>query len=582
MNVERFKRAWMAGVWLVVGLNAVAAHATGRVVIERWWNTNPNVPGGYSVRSSVYTTTAPTGSPLPPNAAQPNSGQPVTVTPAAVWQAVPQVWNRAYLGGAGQSWRQAPGQSWTQTPGQGWGGAAVAQTAGQLAPPQVAVSLERNDPYVQQTLLMTIRVISEGNLRSLETRVPDSDGVLWKRLDGPVTTAEQVRGQRRIVNTYRYAVTPLIPGRVIIDPFGFKGTQPVTDSWGRTIPNAFEVQAPSAIALDVLPAEPAVRPWLPAEDLTIRSTVNPSKAQAGQPLTLKVTTTALGLEGERLPSLEQQLQSDAYRLYLESARVDTQIDRLGRSIVGTREEVFTLVPEYGGTLALPPLQLAWWDVVSRQPRLARLDPRHIYVSGQRRPLLNASGLPPLWMPFAVIAVAAFLYWALIGFSRTAVGARVLGALFAPFRRASARMGARWARFKDRWAPRHVTYRMRQRIVCHIPPSWRLWYCTRCIRDEADPSEWCQLFKFMACKHMGIDGQLTPADLMRRVAAAHPGADPQQVERLAASLDRAIYKGEPLDFPRWKGELRKQLRPWRILPRRLRLVLQPERLPELNP
>ncbi len=550
-----------------LALGAAAAQAANRIVIERWWSVDPNTPGGYSVRSSVYTTTVPSRGGMPWGAPG-STGQQVTATPAAVWQAAPQVWGRSF-----------PGQGSAQ----GWNRQMSAQGNGQLAAPEVEVSLERRDPYVQQTLLMTVRVISEGNLQSLETQVPDSDGVLWKKIDGPITTAETIRGQRRIVNTYHYAVTPLIPGRIEIDPFGFKGTQPVTDGWGRSITNAFEVRSDAPILLDVLPADGSVRPWLPAEELEIRAGLDANaKARAGQPLTLKVTTTALGLEGERLPSLERRLQSDAYRLYLESAQASTMIDRLGRSIVGTREEVFTVVPEYGGTLKLPEVQLAWWDVVARQPRVATLPQTRIYVSGDRRPLLDASGLPPLWMPFAVIAVVALLYWALLAFSRTALGARVLGVVFAPLRRISAGLRERWARFWGRWAPRRLGYRIRQRVVEHIPRSWRLWYCTRCIRDEPDPSEWCQLFRFMACKHLEIDSQLTPAELMRRVAEAHPGADPYRVERLAASLDRAIYKGEPIDFPRWKGELRRQLRPWRVLPRRLRLALQPERLPELNP
>ena len=566
MAIMKIRRGWtMMVVLAAAGLSAAAVQAAGRIVIERWWSVDPNTPGGYSVRSSVYTTTAPapaqTWSP-------PGSGQQVTVTPAAVWQSAPQVWGRGYRGQGMQSWGRG-------VPGQG-------QMGGQLQDPVVEVSLDRRDPYVQQTLLMTVRVISEGNLQSLETQVPDSDGVLWKKIDGPITTAEQVRGQRRIVNTYHYAVTPLIPGVVRIDPFGFKGTQPVTDSWGRTIPNACEVRAPAPIALDVLPAEPAVRPWLPAEELSIRATMDRGKARAGQPLTLRIVITALGLEGERLPSLEQPLHSDDYRLYLESAQTSTQIDRLGRSIVGTREEVYTLVPEYGGSLDLPKVEVAWWDVVAREPRVAELASAHLFVAGQRRPLLDASGLPPLWMPFAVIAAVALLYWGLVWFSRTAVGARVLGLVAAPFRRMFGRLRAKWERFAGRWAPRRVGYRIRERVVNRIPRSWRLWYCTRCIRDEPDPSEWCQLFRFMACKHLGIDDQVPPAELMRRVAAAHPGADPQQVERLAATLDRAIYRGEAIDFPRWKGELRRQLRPWRIVPRRLRVALRPERLPELNP
>jgi hypothetical protein len=559
------KRGWIVAVCAALGFGAAAAQAANRIVVERWWSADPSTPGGYSVRSSVYTTTVPTGAGAPWTA--PGSGQQITATPAAVWQAAPQVWGRGYPGQAApQGWnRQMPGQS-----------------TGELAPPEVEVTLERRDPYVQQTLLMTVRVISEGNLQSLETRVPDSDGVLWKKIDGPITTAEQIRGQRRIVNTYHYAVTPLIPGRVQIDPFGFKGTQPVTDGWGRNIANAFEVQAPAPVVLDVLPADAAVRPWLPAEELDIRATMDATKARAGQPLTLKVTTTALGLEGERLPSFERRLQSDDYRLYLESSRVSTGIDRLGRTIVGTREEVFTLVPEYGGALDLPEVRVAWWDVVTREPRVATLASRHVYVAGERRPLLDASGLPPLWAPFAVIAAVALLYWGLLAFSRTALGARVLGVLFAPLRRVFERMRRWWERFAGRWAPRRVSYQLRQRIVNHIPRSWRLWYCTRCIRDENDPSEWCQLFRFMACKHLQIDSQVTPAELMRRVAEAHPGADPYQVQRLASTLDRAIYKGEDIDFPRWKGELRRQLRPWRILPRKLRLALRPERLPELNP
>jgi hypothetical protein len=69
-----------------------------------------------------------------------------------------------------------------------------------------------------------------------------------------------------------------------------------------------------------------------------------------------------------------------------------------------------------------------------------------------------------------------------------------------------------------------------------------------------------------------------------LARIRPGADRAQIERLMQQLDGAIYGRQELDFPRWKREFRRQLRPRSGALKGLIASLAPRRvyLPELNP
>jgi len=73
-------------------------------------------------------------------------------------------------------------------------------------------------------------------------------------------------------------------------------------------------------------------------------------------------------------------------------------------------------------------------------------------------------------------------------------------------------------------------------------------------------------------------------IAEKLIEASPQAEADSLRELVYSLDGAIYGTRPLDFPAWKKELRKQLRP-RLFQRprsRTRNRQTKTLLPALNP
>jgi len=126
--------------------------------------------------------------------------------------------------------------------------------------------------------------------------------------------------------------------------------------------------------------------------------------------------------------------------------------------------------------------------------------------------------------------------------------------------------------------------LRLGLALAMPKAVRLWMCTRCIESEDNPATWCAEFRNRVCSHLGITAHTPLPVIAEKLIAANPQAEAASVRELVHSLDGAIYGTRPLDFPAWKKELRKQLRP-RLFQRprsRTRNRRATALLPALNP
>jgi hypothetical protein len=122
--------------------------------------------------------------------------------------------------------------------------------------------------------------------------------------------------------------------------------------------------------LDVKPRPTAARgDWLPAEAITLHDSWqdNPPRLKAGEPATRTITVDAKGLSASQIPSLSLAQPTNA-RLYPEAADNQSRTD--GKTIIGISTQKLTYLPNAQGTLDVPPVDLAWWDVRADAPRRA--------------------------------------------------------------------------------------------------------------------------------------------------------------------------------------------------------------------
>ena len=462
----------------------------------------------------------------------------------------------------------------------------------QFKPPRIEASISDSTPYEQQSLVYTLRVISSGNLKSATPELPQTGSVVLRRLGEPVTRSSKVGGDQEMITEYRYLLMPFTSGVIQIPPARVTGTYAAA---GGAAGPFFDVEARQSVILKVRPAVESVQPWLPLYDLQIGAKIRGGeKPAAGNPVTLEVETKAVGATGSQIPSIASQFSSDEFRIYPGKSVAEGTISSDGRTLRGRRVESFTLVPQYGGWLKIPAVSINWWNVRYNRPEVASLLMHQLNVAGPANPNRgrreSGDGSPVnsfiYWVPM-VAAIAVLMYgWlsAFLGSGRLPGLSRlsklfkpVLGKLYAPI-----------VSFVVRISPRRRFHRLRTWTGRQLPVSWQLWFCLRAVAREGDPGEWAQALQILAVKHLGVRPQANLKHLGKSIAACHPRANAQQVDRLMGQLDEAVYGGKPIEsFERWKHDFKSEIKP-SLFPIRLRQcravgASHPSRvLPQLNP
>ncbi len=470
-------------------------------------------------------------------------------------------------------------------PGTGWYTGQLPATSSGNSTPVIEVEVDDTNAYVRQNLVYTVRVVSEGNLAVLDDDLPRINGATLELIDGPVATTRNPGGYNRsnqIVNTYHYRLTPLQEGNITIPAIGFSGQYATNNQPPAPQGKKFTITADSDLNLNVKPADPSVQPWLPLHNLRLKTQLQQTgRVKAGQPVILRVELTARGAPGNQLPSLAEQLQDPAYRVYRDDTRVTSGVGPDGRYLTGSRMETYTLIPLEDGWIRLPDIGIAWWDIDNDERRVAGTLPSH-RASAQARQLPNPADEPliPLiaWVPMAIF-LALIIGYMLGSWHRTRPILRQVQTWVMAQGRRAMRSGMRHA---GTLAPTRQLQTLREGMSVLTPGSLRVWMCTRCLATEENPHVWCAEFRKRICRHLDIAGHSSLHEISKRLIASSPHAEPTRMRELLTALEAAIYGGQSLDFKSWKREFLQQLRPGLMHRRRERVHVSLGGLPALNP
>jgi hypothetical protein len=475
------------------------------------------------------------------------------------------------------------------------------------ATPRVETEISEKTLYQQQSAIYTVRVVSDVNIRTLDTDVPRVEGAALEKLDGPIARARRAaNGRQEIVNEYRYALTPIRSGEITIQPFSFSGSLVSGQGWpssgsasGTGGVKPFAVSARSPLTMDVQPASKIVQPWLPLHRLRIQGQLQPQgSVEAGKPVTFTVELEASGAMGEQLPSIEGQLRNTDFRVYRESSTTKWDYSRDGKELIGRRLETYTLIPLRSGKVRLPEISVAWFNVDTGRAETATLAGNRLSIRGGTgigegiRDLVAFNPFPSVssisfWIPILLIMGMVIGYW-LGAWGRTralilALWSRAVN-VARPIRNDIAGRVRGTARsVRKVVAPVTWWQEVRMYLAMALPMPVRLWLCTRCLDGEDNPKEWCRKFKTLACRHLQISSQTPMQDIAERIIRVHPRPEPAHFRELAYTLDSAIYGDQPLDFESWKRAFGNEMRP-KLFRQRRRDASGKDRggLPELNP
>jgi hypothetical protein len=444
-------------------------------------------------------------------------------------------------------------------------------------------------PYVQENVLVRLRVVSSGNLAKASPDLAAIDEVLFEKIEGPITSTRGSGSNLSIVNEFVMAMTPLRDGTMEVGPLKVSGTL------SSGVP--FEAVAREPLRLQVRPAIVTVRPWLPLQTLQIRAELtNDGEIERGRPLTLTLEVEAQGATGEQLPSLESQLQSDAFRVYREQTVTDTRLSDNGKTLIGKRIEYYTLVPHAGGRLQLPELRLAWWNVDTATREASSVPIRTFNVAGGPGPFSFARSAEQqdqnwsvFWLPLVGVLLLVIGYWGgvwirgrpdarrgpLLPALRGRLAVAASGAVGAG--KSAAVSAARLL------SPDPMLRAARRMVVRATPKSTRVYQCVAAADRADNPGAWALALQQRALAQLNAEAREPLPRIAERIVNLRPGADREAVLRLLQQLDSSLYYRKDIDFPAWKRDFRRALRPGigglqSLIAGRVRR----QRLPALNP
>ncbi len=465
------------------------------------------------------------------------------------------------------------------------------QRVQRFSPPRLESSISDPAPWVQQSLLYKIRIISSGDLKSVVADPPEVADAVVRQLGEAVTESDQLTGQTRFTTEFRYLVMPLKPGVLELPPASVR----VTRNPGLNLPLNESLKG-RVLRLEVKPPDPSVKPWLPLYDLRMKADLSDSEAPAaGKPMRLTIETTAFGATAKQIPSVANQLkQGGDFRVYQDNSEIEEGLTRMNDMIYGRRVEHFTLVPRFGGNIELPAVELHWWNTRFSRAESTLLPARRFVANGTPKgnePWRNVNDNNGFfanrwWLLPLVLAIGMALYQWYRHFLRGGRGGELLRI---PQRFLQVTLGGFYApltRFLGRLSPRRLAHAARAAIAQRLPISWRLWFCMRALARENDPEGWAQAIQLLGHKRLGIPANAPLRAIGDSLANCHPAADRAKVAELMLRLEKAVYGSEPIDdFPRWKRDFNAQIRP-HLLSARLRKCRPPRpsgpRLPALNP
>jgi len=522
----------------------------------------PGAPGYYPAPAATpyyqYQVPAPAPRPVPGNTNWPPAGQQP--------YGVPNPWGYPSIPTAPRYQPQQPAQV-------------------QANRPYVETSIESSRAYVHQNLVMTIQVISTVNLKTLAVQLPDNEDVIFRKLGDATVSTRAQQGQREIVNTLYYQLTPLRSGPIEVESVRVSGMM----DGGSHRESSYDVVASRPVQLVVSDPEPGVQPWLPLHELELSASLsNDERIGEGEPLTLTIEQRAVGMSGAQLPSIEAQLQAPGHRLYREKSEYEGIVSKQG-TLIGTRTDRFTLVPQLGNEVEIPAIRVDWWNVRRQRKETAVLHGRLLNersrLSGEDKQIGSrqpgeAPGFLLMWFSLLVIAFLLGRFW-----PRLVPGLRRSGRwLWQWLYGLSRPLHRHLETVLVRLSPQRYLHLIRRKVADSLPRSARLWYCVRNADEEQDADDWSQVLRFLINRRLGLPAHLPMSTLAERIIEIHPGADADKIRSLLSDLEAALFAGQPIaDFDNWKREFKQQVRPHLFAGlRRRRWDPRATGLPSLNP
>ena len=250
----------------------------------------------------------------------------------------------------------------------------------------VTSEVDQTEAYVQAQVLYRIKIYRAVQVRQPTLREPQFAGAeTLVELAGDERAYDAIlNGRAYQVHERVFALYPQESGEISISPARFEA-RVLRD--GRITGRKVFDSNPHTITVKPIPAPPADHPnasWLPARDVQLSEewSREPDRIDAGEPITRRVTVSALGQLETQIPATEPP-DVDGMNVYADKPDLSRRIEAEG--IRGVREDQYALIGVRGGAIEIPELVVPWWDIEAEEWREARLPARTLQVKALALP-----------------------------------------------------------------------------------------------------------------------------------------------------------------------------------------------------
>ncbi len=262
------------------------------------------------------------------------------------------------------------------------------------------VSLDNPKPWVQQQVILTVRIFSRIQWREASLSDPRFRGgeVLMQKLGEDRSYQKQRDGKTWQVIERRYALFPQKSGELQMEPLrlnlrvpdgskrqrspfgGFN--DPFFDDFFASRSYRTKVVRSKALKLEVQPVPPSFSGshWLVAGNVQLQESWSgdTSALKTGEPVTLTLSIVADGVTLGQLPELDLP-NVQGLRIYPDEPSNQEQVTEQGLRSTSTRK--FAIIPTHPGEYELPAVEIPWWNSRTGREEYARLPSRKLKVTG---------------------------------------------------------------------------------------------------------------------------------------------------------------------------------------------------------
>ena len=256
----------------------------------------------------------------------------------------------------------------------------------------ITSEVDQTEAYVQSQILYRYKVYRAVATRQEGRRDPIFTGseVLYERAGDERSYEAILNGRAYNVLERVLAIYPQASGEFTISPARFEAR--VLRDGRITGRKVFESEGHTIKVLPI-PAPPADYPnaaWLPARDVHLSEewSREPDRLAAGEPVTRKVTISALGQIETQIPAIEPP-EIEGMNVYADRPDLSRAFEAEG--IRGIRRDQYAMIGTRGGSVKVPEVKIPWFDIEAGEWRVAQLPGRTIDVAA---PIIPVAPVQP--------------------------------------------------------------------------------------------------------------------------------------------------------------------------------------------